>query len=97
MRGLTDRGSAAAAPRASEYQSGGRRASTTEPAAAGRVPRHSNQSGAADSCNRLLGGELSQVENEGPESVPEGNDKRKQRRNACDDAKGTPTSVEHGE
>ena len=56
-RRLTDRGSAAAAPRGSEYQSGGRRASTTRPAAAGHATWHCNQSGAAVSCNRSLGGE----------------------------------------
>src|SRR6058998_2902446 len=45
--------SAAAAPRASEYQSGGRRASISEPAAAGGATRHGNQRGAAGSCNRV--------------------------------------------
>src|SRR5882724_7968227 len=55
FRRLTDRGSAAAAPRSSEYQSGGRRASTAGPVVAGHATLQTNQSGAAGSCNRLLG------------------------------------------
>src|SRR5215510_7127761 len=84
-------GSAAAAPRPSEYQSGGRRASTTGPAAARHATRRSNQCGAAVGCGRLLSGVVPEVVQRSPhlENSPS-------RQQACE-AKTEPVWIRNGE